>query len=116
MLAFHAFWHHDNRSLQLVNDALMVLLPKMQDVASMKDYRPISLIHIVGKMFSKILTNRLAPKLSALVHPSQSAFVKSIFIQDNFRSVQATVKLLHARKKLAVLMKIDLVRAFDSVT
>jgi hypothetical protein len=41
--------------------------------------------------------------------------VKGRFIQDNFRCVQAMSKMLHARKKLAVLMKIDLARAFDYV-
>jgi hypothetical protein len=52
-----------------VNVALMVLLPKTAEASSIKDYRPISLIHIMGKLFSKVLANILAPKLAELVYP-----------------------------------------------
>jgi hypothetical protein len=65
----------------------LILVPKTAEVASLKDYRPTSLNHIVGKLFSKVLANKLAPRLSSLIHPSQSAFIKGQFIQDNFRYV-----------------------------
>jgi hypothetical protein len=41
--------------------------------------------------------------------------VKGRFIQDNFRCVQATTRLLHVRRTPSVLVKIDLARAFDSI-
>jgi hypothetical protein len=59
--------HLDSRNLHNVNDTLIVLLPKSVDAASIRDYHPISLIHIVGKLFSKVLADRLAPKLGKLV-------------------------------------------------
>jgi hypothetical protein len=52
----------------------MVLLPKSSDACAMGDYRPMSLIHMVGKLFSKVLANRLVPKLDRVVHHSQGAF------------------------------------------
>jgi hypothetical protein len=69
MLVFNAFWHLDTQNFHGVNVALMVLLPKTAEASSIKDYRPISLIHIVGKLFSKVLANILAPKLAKLVYP-----------------------------------------------
>lgn len=54
----------------------MVLLKKKQDAEQVKDYRPISLIHSVGKLFAKTLSRRLAPHLLDLVQPNQSAFIK----------------------------------------
>jgi hypothetical protein len=33
----------------------------------------------MGKLISRLLANRLTPRLSELVHPSQSAFVKKVF-------------------------------------
>jgi hypothetical protein len=45
---------------------------------------PIRLVHNIAKIFSKILANRLAPRLSEMVSSSQSAFVKKRCIHDNF--------------------------------
>jgi hypothetical protein len=65
----------------------MTLLPKTTNAKSVKDYCPISLIHTVGKLLSKVVANQLAPKLNELVHISQSVFIQSCFIQDNFKLV-----------------------------
>jgi hypothetical protein len=65
----------------------MTLLPKTTNAKSVKDYRPISLIHTVGKLLSKVVANQLVPKLNELVHISQSVFIRSYFIQDNFKLV-----------------------------
>ncbi|XP_073368097.1 uncharacterized protein [Aegilops tauschii subsp. strangulata] len=45
----------------LINSANIILLPKKADATRIGDYRPISLIHIISKIFSKLLANRLAP-------------------------------------------------------
>jgi hypothetical protein len=44
------------------------------------------------------------------------AFIKNRNIQDNFRLVRGAAKLLHARKKPSILLKIDISKAFDSVS
>jgi hypothetical protein len=80
MAAFDAFWYLDTHNFHAINEALMVLLPKSADIVAIKDFHLISLIHVLGKLFSKLLANRLAPRLGELVHVSQSAFVKGRFI------------------------------------
>jgi hypothetical protein len=80
MRALHALWHHGMCNLYDVNGALMVLLPKSSDASSLKQFRLISLIHSVGKLISKLLANRLAPRLSELVHPSQSKKLSGQYI------------------------------------
>jgi hypothetical protein len=115
MVAFNAFWYLDTRSFHAINEVLMVLLPKSVEVVAIKDFQLISLIHVLGKLFSKLLANRLTPRLGELVHISQSAFVKGYFSQDNFRVVQGTAKLLHTRKRPSLLLKVDIACTFDSV-
>jgi hypothetical protein len=80
MLKFDSFWRLDRRNLHSVNDALVTLLPTSAKSSKVTDYHPILLIHIVGKLLSKVLANRLAPRLSNLVNNNQSAFIKGRFI------------------------------------
>jgi hypothetical protein len=58
------------RNLSNVNGALMVLLPKSSQATAIKDYQPIALIHLIGKLISKVLSNSLATQLDKLVHKS----------------------------------------------
>ncbi|WVZ78989.1 LOW QUALITY PROTEIN: hypothetical protein U9M48_026623, partial [Paspalum notatum var. saurae] len=113
MRVFNALWSLDTRSLFLLNDAYLVLLKKKSDAVEIRDFRPISLIHSVCKLLTKVLSTRLAPKLNDLISRNQSAFIKSRCIHDNFRTVQLTCKLLHRRKVPALFLKIDLAKAFD---
>jgi hypothetical protein len=70
--------------LNLINTANIILIPKKPDALSVSDYRPISLIHSLSKIFSKLLANRLAPILGNLISKNQSAFIKTRCIHDNF--------------------------------
>jgi hypothetical protein len=116
MCAFDAFWSLDTRHLHCTNDVLMVLLLKKADPSAIKDYRPIALIHSMGKLITKVLACRLAPKLDNLVHVIQSTFIKGRFIQDNFKLVQSTAKVLHTRRVAYLLLKIDIAHAFELVS
>jgi hypothetical protein len=113
--AFHALWEMDFRSFHHLNEDVMVLLQKTQCPAGLRDYRPISLVHSVGKLFSKCLALRLAPRMGELINHNQSAFIKGRQIHENFKTVQLTCRWLHARHRPMVLLKIDLAKAFDSV-
>ena len=55
MRAFHSLWSLDSRSVYLTNQAYMILLKKKTDAANVGDFRPISLIHSVAKLFTKVL-------------------------------------------------------------
>jgi hypothetical protein len=102
-------------TFHLLNTANIVLLPKKEKAERVREYRPISLVHSVAKIFSKILANRLGPRLSELVSSSQSAFVKKRCIHDNCILVQGIIKNLHSKKTPALFLKLDIAKAFDSI-
>jgi retron-type reverse transcriptase len=79
------------------------------------DFRPISLIHSIAKIFSKLLANKLAPQLNSLVSNCQSVFIKKRSLHDNFLYIQGVVRKLHRQKILALFMKLDIHKAFDTV-
>jgi hypothetical protein len=91
--ALDAFWRL-TRGICVANDALLDLLLKSSEAQTIRGYRPISLIRMVGKLIPKILVNRLALKLTSLVLGSQRAFMKGRSIHHNFRYVQASARQL----------------------
>jgi mannosylglycoprotein endo-beta-mannosidase len=99
----------------MANQALIALLPKCVDAVEVKDFRPISLIHSVAKLVAKVLSSRLAPSMSQIVGPHQSAFIHGRCLHDNFQLVQSTARKLHRLRKDAILLKLDITKAFDTV-
>lgn len=116
MHAVSAVWRRDFRNFWLLNTAFITLLPKKSDAEHAKDFRPISLIYSFAKLIMKILANRLASQLNDMVSKNQSAFIKGRFIQDNFMMVQQTSRFLHAQKQPRIMLKLDISKAFDSVS
>jgi hypothetical protein len=76
MAAISRLLQGDVTRLYLLNSAYITLFPKTAEAFEIKDYWPISLVHSFAKIVTKILANRLAPKLSNLVAANQSAFVE----------------------------------------
>jgi hypothetical protein len=116
MTAIGRVMQGDVSKLHLLNSAYITLIPKTAEAVEVKDYRPISLIHSFTKIITKVLASRLADKLPSLVSQCQSAFVKGRCIHDNFILVQQTTKALHRQKDPRVLLKLDISKAFDSVS
>jgi hypothetical protein len=85
--AMEAFQHllvGDYNVLHAANQALVSQLPKRADNVEIKDFRPISLIHIVVKLVAKVLSSRLTTRIPDLVGPQQSAFIRGWCLHDKF--------------------------------
>lgn len=106
-------YNHRTSKMSLINQANIVLLPKTLDATSLTDYR---LINSVVKIITNILANRLAPHMNSLVSNAQNAFIKKICIHDNFIYAQRVVQLLHKKKKSVLFIKLDISKAFDSIS
>jgi hypothetical protein len=116
LLAFQQIADGNFTGLHHLNVSHMVLLPKCADASSMKNFRPISLMHSFAKLFMKVLASRLAARIDDLVGIEQSAFIKGRCIQDNFIYVRALLRRLHRSKTPSLLLKLDISKAFDSVS
>ena len=76
MAALHCLFNLNSQGFEMLNSANIVLLPKKSEALRVTDFRPISLIHSIAKIFSKLLSNRHAPHMNSLVSNYQSAFIK----------------------------------------
>jgi hypothetical protein len=63
-------------------------LPKKDGAEEISDFRPISLIHGIAKIISKMLALRLGPFMNELVSNAQSAFIKKRSIQVRVSGAQ----------------------------
>ena len=92
-----------------------VLIPKKDGAEAITDFRPISLIHSFAKIIAKVLALRLAPHMSFIVSPTQSAFIKRRSIHDNYMAVRNAIRRYHNSKLPTIFLKLDIAKAFDSV-
>jgi hypothetical protein len=106
----------DGRGFGRLNQALITLIPKKEDATLVGDFRPISLVHSFSKLFSKLLANILKFRLGELVGANQSAFVIGRCLHDNFILVRQLARNINSRREKGVLIKLDLTRAFDSIS
>ena len=73
-------WSRKFGNLHLLNSAYITLLPRQEDAACVKDFRPISLVHSFAKLVTKLMANRLAGRPDQMVSSNQHAFIEERFI------------------------------------
>ncbi|CAN1793302.1 Transposon TX1 uncharacterized 149 kDa protein, partial [Linum perenne] len=82
----------------------------------MKSFRPIACCNVLYKGISKLLANKMSEVLPSVISRNQSAFVKGRLMGDNIMLAHELVKGYNrARISPRATVKIDLMKAFDSV-
>jgi hypothetical protein len=131
-LFFQKYWHivgedvslaildffHSGRMLGSINYTNIVLIPKVKNLESMSQFRPISLCNVLYKIASKVLVNRMKVILPNIISDSQSAFVPGRLISDNiimaFEALHY-LKNLRAGANYQMATKLDMSKAYDRV-
>ncbi len=80
-------------------------------------YRPITILSCFGKLFTRILNNRLSKFIDAygILHPNQAGFRKGFCTSDNIFVMQCLMQILKQTKRKLFTVFIDFTKAFDSV-
>lgn len=108
-------FYHNRLDLSCINRANIIFAPKKEIVEEVGDFRPISIINVVPKLISKVLSNRLRPKLHALISAKQTTFVKKRHITETFTSTRELLQEITRDNGEAVFLKLDFTKAFDSI-
>lgn len=80
--------------LENMADALLVLIPKLENPNTIKQFRPISLCNVTFKLVTKVIMNRLKQIMEEVVSPNQSSFVSRRQTTDNITDMGLPQKLV----------------------
>ena len=95
----------------------MILLFKGGDALEIANYRPITLIQIMYKIYANILTARLSDFVtqSETLSPAQAGFRKGRGPAQKLLAIDAAIRYAKRTKKELHMVSLDIKKAFDSV-
>lgn len=101
-----------------INNTSIVLLPKLKDPQTPKDFRPISLCNALYRLISKVIVNRLKPVMPNLIGKNQAAFVAGRLMHEN---AMVASEIIHCMKNKGsgrnglIAVKLDMAKAYDGM-
>jgi hypothetical protein len=104
-----------NLPLFKLNFGIITLLPKKEYASRIKQYRPICLLNVSFKIFTKVGANRITGMAQKIIKPTQTAFIPGRNILEGVVVLHETIHELHSKKLDGVLFKIDFEKAYDKV-
>lgn len=101
-----------------INETLITLVPKVDPVVSICNFRPIILCNVSYKIITKILAQRLRQMMGSLVNPCQSSFIPNRQCRDNIILAQEIFHSMRNKrgKKGWMAIKLDLEKAYDRLS
>ena len=95
--------------------SVVVLFFKKGDNTLLKNYRPISLLSHVYKLFSRVITNRLERRFDDFQPPEQAGFRKGFSTIDHIHTLRQIIQKTEEYNRPLCLAFVDYEKAFDSI-
>ena len=111
---FHTVWM-EQRVPQEWRDALLVPIPKKGDLTQCDNWRGISLLDVVGKLFTKVVQVRLQRVAEEVLPDSQCGFRAGRGCADMVFCTRQLVEKAREHNTTLYLLFVDLRKAYDSV-
>ena len=96
-------------------DAVLVPIPKKGDLTLCDNWRGISLLDVVGKLFTKIMQSRLQMVVEDLVSDSHCGFRKGRGCIDKISCARQLVEKAREHNTSVYMLFVDLWKAYDSI-
>ena len=99
--------------------AIIITLKKSSgEATSLNHCRPISLLNVIWKLFTKSITNRLAKVIGDLVHHDQKGFIGHRSIFENIYDLKEIIKINKNKRDLKnpFALLLDMEKAYDRIS
>jgi hypothetical protein len=97
MRMFSAF-QDGNLPIFHLNYGTIILLPKKENAIQIQQYRPICLLNVSFKIFTKVGTNQIVQIVESIIRPTQTAFMPGRHILEGVVILHETIHELHRKK------------------
>ena len=115
LMALFTDFHQGSLPLNCLNFGNIILLPKKTEAKVIQQYRPICLLNVSFKIFTKVATNSLSTIAQKIIRPTHTAFLPGRNIMEGAVILHETLHELHTKKQDGVIFKIDFEKAYDKV-
>lgn len=111
---------NDFERLDLLPDSfregIVTLIHKKDEKTDLKNWRPVTLLNVDCKLFSKLLASRLSSVLEEVIHPDQGCAVPGRKITDSLVLIRDTICYARDRNIRLIVLNLDFEKAFDRVS
>jgi exonuclease III len=97
---------------------IILLLKPHKTETEIKNYRPITLLKVIYKIFSSILADRLSiyMETNKIISPTQQGFIKGRDIKNHINTLIATLEHVKTQNKEIHILSTDIEKAFDNIS
>lgn len=95
---------------------IISLIPKDENnLTTLSNWRPITLLNVDYKIFTKVIAKRIELVLPKLIHSDQTGFIKGRHIGQNVRLLEDILEYTDIKKIPGIPLFIDFEKAFDTI-
>ena len=98
-MALFMDFHKQDLNLFGLNFGIIILFSKVQEATRIQQYRPICILNVIFKNFTKVITNRLNKVAQTVVSPMQTVFMPGRNIMEGVVILYETIHEMHIYQK-----------------
>jgi exonuclease III len=95
---------------------VIVCIPKQPNPKTPEDYRPLTLLNVDYKILARVITARVQPFLSDILHPSQHCGTSKNTIFDALATVRDAIAYAETMQTPLCVVTLDFKQAFDRIS
>ncbi|KAM9999677.1 hypothetical protein ACTFIZ_008128 [Dictyostelium cf. discoideum] len=117
---FNHFWNNEIPT-EFKQGIIIIIFKNKGDPNHLDNYRPITLLNVDYKIYSKIINNRIIKFLEKVISPYQTGFVPNRLLHDNIVTLNTSIERINREIQInpnlsPIITFYDFEKAFDSIS
>jgi hypothetical protein len=108
-------FYYGKLNLSRLNYGIIVLIPKIKEVVNVKQFRPICLLNVFYKFFTKVLASRLTGVADDIISENQTTFITGRNILEGVLILHEVIHELSSKSQNGIILKLDFEKAYDKM-